>query len=196
MAFVLPILASIGVSGAGAGAAVAASSLGGAAAAAGAAGAVGAGISTLGLASAALGVVGTATSAIAASKAAGAQAQIAEQQAKVAQDQASVKAGEVARDTKQRLAAGRAGAQQNGFELTGSVGDLLNQTARQGQLDYLTAVYDGSMQATGLNASAKMYRQQGKNALISGAIGAAGQALGGVSNYYKNRGASISVSGT
>lgn len=193
MAFVLPILASIGVGGGGA---VAASSLGGALAAGGAATAGAAGISTLGLASAALGVVGTATSAIAASKAAGAQAQIAEQQARVAQDQASVKAGEVARDTRQRLAAGRAGAQQNGFELTGSVTDLLDQTARQGQLDYLTAAYDGSVQATGLNSSAKMYRQQGKNALISGAIGAAGQALGGVSSYYKNRGASISVSGT
>lgn len=194
MAFVLPILASIGIGGGGA---VAASSLGGALAAGGAATAAAAGgISTLGLAASALGVVGTLTSASAASKAANFNAQVAEQQAKVQQDQASVKASEIARDTRQRLAAGRAGAQQNGFELTGSVGDLLNQTARQGQLDYLTAVYDGSVQATGLNNSAKLYRQQAKNAMTAGMIGAAGQALGGVSSYYKNRGASISVSGT
>lgn len=148
------------------------------------------------VASTAVSTLGVGASALASSNAAKFQAGLAEMQAKHAQDQASVKAGEVARDTRQRLAAGRAGAIQNGFELTGSMNDLLDQTGRQGQLDYLTAVYDGSVQATGLNATAKNYRNQASNALIGGALGAASSALGGVGSVYKMRGASINVSGT
>lgn len=94
------------------------------------------------------------------------------------------------------MAATRAGALQNGFELTGSMNDLLDQTDRQGQLDYLTAVYDGSVQATGLNASAKLYKNQATNALIGGALGMGSKALGGVADVYRMRGSSISVSGT
>lgn len=176
MAFIAPVLAAIGT-GVGASAATAT--------------AVGATV-----AGTAVSALGVGASALAASNAAKFQAGLAEMQAKQAQDQASVKAGEVARDTRQRLAAGRAGAIQNGFELTGSMNDLLDQTGRQGQLDYLTAVYDGSVQATGLNATAKNYRNQASNALIGGALGAASSALGGVSSVYKMRGSSINVSGT
>ena len=148
------------------------------------------------VASTAVSTLGVGASALASSNAAKFQAGLAEMQAKQAQDQASVKAGEVARDTRQRLAAARAGGIQNGFELTGSLNDLLDQTDRQGQLDYLTAVYDGSVQATGLNASAKLYKNQATNALIGGALGMGSKALGGVADVYRMRGSSISVSGT
>lgn len=148
------------------------------------------------VASTAVSTLGVGASALASSNAAKFQAGLAEMQAKQASEQASVKAGEVARDTRQRLAAGRAGALQNGFELSGSMNDLLDQTGRQGQLDYLTAVYDGSVQATGLNATAKNYRNQASNALIGGALGAASSALGGIGSVYKMRGSSINVSGT
>lgn len=147
------------------------------------------------IASTAVSTLGVGASALASSNAAKFQAGLAEQQAKQAQDQASVKAGEVARDNKQRLAATRAGALQNGFELTGSMNDLLDQTDRQGQLDYLTAVYDGSVQATGLNATAKNYRNQASNALIGGVLGMGSKALGGVSDVYRMRGSAINVSG-
>lgn len=153
--------------------------------------AVGATVASTGVA-----VLGTAASSLAASNAADFQAKLARVQGQQAQDQASVKAGEVARESRQRLAATRAGAIQNGFELTGSIGDLLDQTERQGQLDYLTAVYDGSVQATGLNATSKMYKRQASNALITGALGAGAQALGGYSQVQRMKGASINVSGT
>lgn len=130
------------------------------------------------------------------------QAKLANVQARQAQDQASVKASEIARGTKQTTAALRAGALQNGFEITGSMSDVLNQTERQGNLDYLTAVYDGSVTATGLRATAQNYKRQAGNALIQGAIGMGSQALGGVTDFYKMRGAaagagsSINVAGT
>jgi len=141
-------------------------------------------------------VLGTGASALASANAASYQADLAKVQGRQAQNQAAVKAGEVAREGRQRLAAARAGALQNGFEITGSMNDLLDQTDRQGQLDYLTAVYDGSVQATGANASARLYRNQAKNAIIGGVLGAGSQALGGVANVYRARGANIAVNGT
>jgi len=153
--------------------------------------AVGATIASTGVA-----VLGTAASSLAASNAADFQAKLAQVQGQQAQDQASVKAGEVARESRQRLAATRAGAIQNGFELTGSINDLLDQTEQQGQLDYLTAVYDGSVQRAGANATASMYKRQASNALITGALGAGAQALGGYGQVTRMKGASINVSGT
>jgi len=148
------------------------------------------------VASTAVATLGTAASSLAASNAASFQAKLAKQQGQQAQDQAGLKAAEVARETRQRTAALRAGAAQNGFELTGSMNDLLDQTQRQGNLDYLTAVYDGSVQATGANASATMYKRQASSSLLSGVLGAGSQALGGISQVYRQRGSSISVSGT
>lgn len=140
--------------------------------------------------------LGVGAQALASHNSAEFQAKLAGIQARQSQDQASVKASEVARDTKQRTAELRAGTLSNGFELSGSPLDLLRQTERQGKLDYLTAVYDGSVQAQGLRATAQNYKRQASNALIQGAIGMGSAALGGVSDVYKMRGNSISVSGT
>lgn len=171
MAFIAPVLAAVGAAAASTGGAVA-------------------------LASTAVSVLGTGASALASANAASYQADLAKVQGRQAQEQAGVRAGEVARNTRQTLAAARAGALQNGFELSGSMNDLFDQTGRQGQLDYLTAVYDGSVQAAGANASARLYRNQAKNAIIGGVLGAGAQALGGVSNVYRSRTAKLAVSGT
>ncbi len=176
MAFVAPLLATIGTT------------FGASAATATAVGAT--------VASTAVAALGTGASALASANSAEFQAKLAKQQAAQATEQASIKASEIARENRQRSAAIRAGALQNGFELTGSMGDLLQQTERQGQLDYLTAVYDGSVQATGLNATAKNFKRQKGAALIGGALGMGAQALGGVADIYRTRAASINVSGT
>ncbi len=176
MAFIPPMLASLGTA------------LGASTATATAVGAM--------AATTAVSVLGTGASALASANAADFQAKLAQQQAAQATDQAAVKASEVAREGRQRTAALRAGAIQNGFEISGSMSDLLQQTERQGTLDYLTAVYDGSVQATGLNATAANYRRQKSSALTGGALGMGAQALGGVADIYRTRGASINVSGT
>lgn len=176
MAFVLPLVPMLGTA------------LGASAATATAAGvsAIGTGVSML----------GTGAQALASSNSAEFQAKLAKAQARQAQGQASVKASEVARDTKQRSAALRAGALQSGFAMEGSMSDLLYQSERQGELDYLTAVYDGSVQAMGLRATAANYKRQAGNALIGGALGMGAQALGGAANIIGMRSASINVSGT
>lgn len=176
MAFVIPAFAALG-----------------AAAGAGGAGAAAAGMA---IASTAVSAVGVGAQALAARNSAKFQEGLAKQQGRQASDQASIKASEVARDTKQKLAAARAGALQNGFEISGSMTDLLYQTERSGTLDYLTAVYDGSVQRTGLDATAKNYRRQASNALIQGAVGIGSKALGGVAQVYGMRGAQINVAGT
>jgi hypothetical protein len=146
--------------------------------------------------SAGVSALGVGAQALASHNSAEFQAKLAATQARQAQDQASVKASEVARDTRQKAAAFRAGALQNGFEFTGSMADVLSQLERQGNLDYLTSVYDGSVQAAGLRATAANYKRQASNALIQGAIGMGSQALGGVADIYKMRGNSVSVAGT
>lgn len=137
---------------------------------------------------------------IAASNAASATAQLKDMQAVQAQDQAALKASEVARRTKQTLAASRAGAQQNGFELSGSVGDLLGQAEAQGNMDYLTAIYDGSSRATGLRNEASAARAQGQGAMMGGLIGAGTNLFSGLAKGYQTFGSgtssSVAVSGT
>lgn len=155
--------------------------------------AAGAGASGLSLAATALSTTGTAVSAIAEQRAASYNAKVNDIQAGQAIEQAGLKSSEIARRNTQEAAAGRAGAAQNGFENTGSINDLLQQTARGGELDRLAAVYDGSVQAASLRADAKMNRQRGKQALVGGVIGAGAKALGGVSNFYDQRSRALSV---
>lgn len=141
-------------------------------------------------------VVGTAASSLSAANAANFQAKLEGQRAQIAQDQASIKASEIARGAKQDVAAARAGAIQNGFAISGSTADLIDQVERQGHLDYLTAVYDGTLQAQGLRTDAELSKRRATSAIVGGVLGAGAQALGGVSNFYKMKGASINVSGT
>ena len=111
--------------------------------------------------------------------------QVSAIQAQTEQDQAAAKAGEVARNTRQRLAAGRAGAMTSGLELTGSVSDLLTQAEDAGELDYLTAVYDGAAKATGLRNQTALSQSGACNARTAGGIGAATTALAGVADVYR-----------
>ena len=148
------------------------------------------------LVAAGVSLLGAGASALAESKAAGFQSRLAAQQSDQVSAQAAVKASQIARSSKQQVSALRAGALQNGFELTGSMSDLVHQAERQGPLDYMTAVYDGTVQARGLTATSEMYRRQKSSALIGGLLGAGGKALGGVADRYKNQGADIAVNGT
>lgn len=150
----------------------------------------------LAIAGTAVSTVGAVSSAIASNNAAQYQAKLQAIQGRQAADQAAVKAGEVASNTRQQTAALRGGAIENGFDLGGSMSDLLNQTERQGQLDYLTAVYDGSIEKQGKDASAAMSRAAGRSALTGGLLGAAGTALSGVSSVYGIKRSNIGVSGT
>lgn len=108
-------------------------------------------------------------------------------QARQAGEQAALKASEVARRSRQSQAAGRAAALVNGFEQTGSVVDVLNQAARSDELDYLTAIYDGSVQAAGLRSEAQLNRARGASAKRAGKMAAGASLLTAANSFYSSR---------
>lgn len=140
------------------------------------------------LASAAVSAIGAIQSGNAQAAAATYNARVQEQNAKVAQDQAASVASQKIRENRQRMAAGRGAVMQNGFELTGTPLDILDQADVQGNLDYLTAIYDGKVAATGYQNNATLYKMEAKNARRAGMIGAGTAMLSGVADAFKARG--------
>lgn len=145
---------------------------------------LGGGTSALSIGGAILSAGGTLVSAIAGSNAANYNAKVAEQQAKVEEDKAAARASNEATKTRLRAAATRAGSLQNGFELDGSVLDLIDTVETQGKLDELTAMWDGTTRAQGLRNSAELSRSQARGAMIGGLIGAGNSFLSGYSKSY------------
>lgn len=156
-------------------------------AAAGAAGAAGGLGTALSVGATLFSVAGSLIGAAGEAKAAKFNAQVESMKADQALQQGAIKASEQARKTRQTLAAGRAGAQANGFELGGSITDVLDQAETQGNLDYLTSVYDGRVQATNFQNNAMLYNQQAKNAKIKGFIGAGTQLFSGLNSLSQGR---------
>jgi hypothetical protein len=131
-----------------------------------------------------LGAVGAVQQGKAASQASKYNAAVQEQQANAEQNQAVTRATEVATRTRQRVAATRAGAIQNGFETDGSVADILSTVETQGTLEGLTALYDGSVRAQGLRSSAELNRASASSSLTAGYINAGTSVLSGFSKSY------------
>jgi curli biogenesis system outer membrane secretion channel CsgG len=140
------------------------------------------------LAGSAISAMGAMQQANAAAAAAEYNAKIQEQNAQMARDQSSVVAGQKIRESRQRSAGIVAGTMQNGFEVAGSPLDVLGQAETQGYLDYLTALYDGKVAATGYQNNANLYRMEAKSARQAGAIGAASAMVGGLSDIYRSGG--------
>lgn len=124
----------------------------------------------LGAASAAIGAVGAISSARSQKAASDYNAKLNENNAKIAQDQAAAKASELSVRNRQKLAAVRAGSAENGLEISGSVTDVLDTVAKQGALDQLTAIYEGTTRAMGFRNSANLDRMRGKSAMTEGAV--------------------------
>lgn len=115
-------------------------------------------------------------------------AQVKEVQANQALDQGAARASNEVVKTRQRVAAARAGAVQNGFEVEGSVTDILDTVERQGELESLTAMYEGGVRAQGLRQGAEVDRATARNAQTAGYFGAATSILSGASRAYTGRG--------
>jgi hypothetical protein len=148
-----------------------------------------AGANALGAGSTILSAGGSLLEGVAAKNAADYNARVADFQAQQSAQQGALAGSEAIRQMNQRTAGGRAAAAESGFENSGSVNDLLQQVERAGQLDMLTAVYDGRTRALAAKSTAAMQRASGDNALWGGVVGAGAQALSGMSDYYKRQGA-------
>lgn len=138
----------------------------------------------LSLGSTVLGAVGAIQQGRAQADAANYNAAVQKQQADTENTQAGVRATEIANRTRQRVAATRAGALENGFETDGSVADILNTVETQGALEGLTTLYDGSERAKGLRASAELNKSNAKSSLMAGYLNAGTSLLSGFSNAY------------
>lgn len=124
----------------------------------------------------------------AASQAASYNAQVLENNALTEQLSASARASGAARGSNQRIASTRAAASASGFEQSGSISDLIGQAQLQGELEYLTAVYDGTLRSQSLRSAAAGQRAEGANARRSSRIGAATSLFSGVSSAFSMSG--------
>lgn len=114
-------------------------------------------------------------------------------QGRQAQEQAALKASEVARRSRQSQADGRAAALVNGFEQSGSVVDVLNQAARSDELDYLSAIYDGSVAAASMKNEAALNRARGASAKRAGKMAAGASLLSSANSFYSSRARKASI---
>lgn len=137
-------------------------------------------------------LAGTAVSAVgaiqqgnAAKAAADYNAQIAERNAVIARQQGAAAAAKQEREGRIRMGMARASAGGSGVTLD-SFGDLLQDSAKQEELDRLTILYNADLQAQSGELSAAGERASGAAAQKAGYIGAAGSLLkGGASAYSK-----------
>jgi len=142
-----------------------------------------------GLGSTLLSAGGSLLEGVASQRAADYNAKVANIQARQSAEQGALAASEVSRQLNQRLAGGRAAAANSGFENSGSVKDLLKQVERSGNMDMLTAVYDGRTRAAAARSSANTQKAAGSSALWGGVLGAGAQAMSGMSDFYRRQGA-------
>jgi hypothetical protein len=154
------------------------------------------------LASAAVSAYGAYSQGQTQSKNARAQQAMAEYNAKI-QEQA---AGDVRRqaglkeDAQRRKAAmilgtQRAAIAESGFDASGSMLDLVNQSSTNAELDALNIRYTGEMQAKGLLAQSQLSNYQGsiygmnaEDAKTASYVGVGSALLGAANNMYSGRG--------
>lgn len=140
-------------------------------------------------AGAAVSAVGTIGTAVSARNAANWNAQKAEQDAAYAKDMAGIEEQRQRIQARKQIGAMRAGYGASGLQIDGSVEDILAESASNAELDALLIRQGGAARATGLRNEANLDRAQGKNAMRSGALSAAGTLLGGAgqTSYAYNR---------
>lgn len=123
--------------------------------------------------------VGTAVSAISASQAANYNAELAEMQAVYATDVAAAEETRVRRVSDYQMGKLRARAGASGRAMSGSVLDVLHESAINYEMDALNARYEGEVQAIGYRNEARMQKFKAKTELLKGVVSLASGELAG-----------------
>lgn len=138
-----------------------------------------------------LAIIGAAASAVATKYSADAQKKAAQYNADVARKNAVAAAqqgqfdAEQIRDKNKRvLAAQRAAAASSGVDFSGSAMDVQTDSAAQGEMDALVAIYTGRSSANSQEARARLNEMEAHNADVAGNIGVHVSLLGGASRAY------------
>jgi len=90
-------------------------------------------------------------------------AQVAERNAKIVRNNSNVNAARVERETRIRQGAARAAGGGNGLELMGSALDIMEDNFMEGELDRLTILHEGELEAQSFMEQADFYRFGGEN---------------------------------
>lgn len=135
------------------------------------------------IAGAAISAMGAIQQGNAAKGAAKFNAQVANNNAIASRQNAKAGAKRQAREARLRAGTNRANAAASGT-YGGSALDLLEDNAIEEELDRLTIIHQGELQAAGLEASAGLLTAQGKAAKKAGYTSAAGTLLKGGASLY------------
>lgn len=129
-------------------------------------------------------------------------AKVAENQAIAARQQASANAKMQRRSSEKKIGSMQAAYAASGVSIEGSALDVLEESARNAEMDRQNIIYGGELRAIGSEGTAQLERYQGKNAMTSGYLSAAGSlfkagasAYGGFGNSSSESGSSSSSSG-
>jgi len=110
-------------------------------------------------------------------------ANLADQNAQIALQQGAENARRQRIVNTKQLGAIRANVGASGVTLDGSPLDVLEESARAAELDALSIEHQGQLQAWGYQNSASLYRQNARQALTGGYMGAAAALLKSGVNY-------------
>lgn len=127
-------------------------------------------------------------------KAANYNAAMAQQQAVAAQQQAAAQADMQRRRANIQMGKMEANYAASGLSMEGSPMEIMEQSARDAQLDQMNIIYGGGLRATGYQNTAALETAAGKNAQTSGYLKAGSTLLssasswGGGSSGYGNAG--------
>lgn len=120
---------------------------------------------------------------------------VANQQAVAAQQEAAANADRQRRVAQKQIGSMQATYAASGVSLEGSPLEVLEQSARNAELDRLNILWSGQTRAQGYQATANLERARGKNAETSGYLSAAGSLFGASSNFAKQGASTSSPSG-
>lgn len=106
-------------------------------------------------------------------------------QAGIAAQQAQLEADQQRRQNRLRLGAQRAAGAKSGIDLSGgSIADVFQDTAIQGELDALSTIYAGQTQSAYLRGRASVSRAEASNYKSAGNLNAAATLIGGAGRAY------------
>lgn len=131
------------------------------------------------LASAAVGAASAVMQGEAAEDAAKYNAAVAENDARAIAEQSQYEAQRVRERNRRILASQRAGQAKSGLAMSGSFQDVQMDSAIQGEMDALAAIYTGQINSGSAQARAQLARLEGRNAKRSGYIQAGASLLSG-----------------
>lgn len=123
-------------------------------------------------------------------------AKVAENQAIAARQQAGANAEMQRRSSEKKIGSMQASYAASGVSIEGSALDILEESARNAEMDRQNILYGGELRAIGSEGTAMLEKSQGANAQTSGYLSAAGSLFkAGASSYASSGGSGSGGSG-